>query len=398
LQLVTMATTSSADTAQSQSEEQAAKLPQMSFRYLGQSGVKVSALCMGTMTFGAGQRPGNTDESGSHALLDQFVQAGGNFIDTAGVYNSGQSERIIGSWLAARSCRQSVVLATKFYGPVDDSSQDQNCRGASRRHMIAALDDSLERLATDRVDLLQQHCFDAATPLEETLRTAHDLIRSGRVHYFGVSNFSGWQLQKAVCTSERLGLEPVLCLQQQYSLLSRQVELELLPVCANEGVGLLAWSPLKGGLLTGKFSRPNETSAGAVTATAPDASTRVGWGATVGFANEANPSWAKFSADPAYWRVMEAVNSVASKRGVPPSQVALRWLLHQPAVASVIIGAKTPTQLAENLACESWRLTADELKSLTMASDVERVYPYEMQARNAAAADRLRVRNANCVW
>ena len=218
----------------------------MEYRFLGKTGLKVSELCLGTMTFGR-----ETDETDSKRILNHFVELGGNFIDTADVYAESRSERIIGSWLKDRP-RENLVIATKVRFPTGDGQNDE---GLSRKHILAAIDNSLKRLGTDYIDLYQVHCWDDGTPLEETLSTLSNLVDIGKVRYLGVSNFSGWQLQKAIDVSRHRGWEPFSCLQPLYNLLDRDIELELLPVCENEGLGVIPWSPLRGGWLTGKYHR-----------------------------------------------------------------------------------------------------------------------------------------------
>eukprot|EP00731_Ephydatia_muelleri_P030249 Em0021g772a len=227
----------------------------MPYRYLGNCGLKVSAICLGTMTFGEAEdgRPGQTDEQTAHTMLDRFVELGGNFIDTADIYQFGLSETIIGNWLLKRPhLRPRLVLATKVWGPMED---DVNGKGLSRHHIMHAVEQSLRRLQTDYIDLYQTHCWDSGTPVEETLRTLHDLVLSGKVHYIGVSNVTGWQFQHIIDVCRQLHLTQIVSNQAQYSLLCRSTEWELLEVCKRESIAMLPWSPLKGGLLTGKFKR-----------------------------------------------------------------------------------------------------------------------------------------------
>ena len=218
----------------------------MNTRYLGKTGLKVSELCLGTMTFGR-----ETDETTSYSILERFVEAGGNFIDTADVYSQGISEEIVGRWLPTKN-RDDLVIATKVRFGMGDGPNDV---GLSRKHILSGVEASLRRLGTDYIDLYQVHCWDKRTPLEETLSTLDGLVKSGKVRYIGVSNFTGWQLQKAIDLSLHNGWEPFVCLQPLYNLLDRQLELELLPICENEGLGIIPWSPLRGGWLTGKYRR-----------------------------------------------------------------------------------------------------------------------------------------------
>ncbi len=329
----------------------------MEYRRLGSSGTVVSALALGTMTFGS-----ETDEAGSFAQLDGFVEAGGTLVDTADVYSGGASEEIIGRWLAQRPAevRERVVIATKGRFP---TSAEPNGVGLSRRHLRRALDASLRRLGVDCVDLYQVHAFDALSPLEETLGCLDDLVREGKVHYVGLSNFTGWQLQRAVDLAEHLHLasRPVT-LQPQYSLLVREIEWELVPACAAAGIGILPWSPLGGGWLTGKYRR-DETPTGA---------TRLGENPERGM-----EAYGPRSREERTWRIIDAVRDVASSRGVSLSQVALAWLMERPAVTSVILGARTLDQLADNLRAAELHLSEDEISRLDEASTIPiGDYPY----------------------
>lgn len=218
----------------------------MNYRCLGKTGLKVSELCLGTMTFGR-----ETNEEVSHQMLSRFVEARGNFIDTADLYGQGVSEEIIARWLEGKP-RDDFVIATKVYGATGDGPNDV---GLSRKHILAGVEASLRRLNTDYIDLYQAHVWDSFTPLHETLSTLDGLVRSGKVRYIGASNFTGWQLQKAIDMSRQMRWEPFICLQAQYNLLCCSTEWEPLPVCQNEGLGMIAWSPLRGGWLSGKYRR-----------------------------------------------------------------------------------------------------------------------------------------------
>ncbi|NNJ46706.1 MAG: aldo/keto reductase, partial [Acidimicrobiia bacterium] len=218
----------------------------MEHRSLGNSGLELSVFGLGTMTFGA-----EADEPTSHAILDRFVEAGGTFIDTADVYTRGVSEEIIGRWLAARGGTDGLTIATKARFPMSDDPAD---RGAGRAHLERAVDASLSRLGVDTIDLYQIHAWDPDTPLEETLATLNDLVKAGKIRFAGVSNYAGWQLQRAVLTARYEGWAPIVSLQPKYSLLSRDIELELLPLCLDQNIGVLPWSPLGGGWLTGKYT------------------------------------------------------------------------------------------------------------------------------------------------
>lgn len=327
----------------------------MEFRTLGGTGTAVSSLCLGTMTFG-----NESDESVSHAQLDRFVEVGGNFIDTANVYSRGVSEEIIGRWLAKRAgVRDQVVIATKGRFAMGDRPNDL---GLSRVSLSRALDASLSRLGIDTIDLYQAHAWDPVTPIEETLRFYDDAVRAGKIRYVGVSNFTGWQLQKAALLTKFLGLPPVVTLQPQYSLLVRGVEHELVPVCENENIGILPWSPLGGGWLTGKYQRDSR----------PTGATRLGENPERGM-----EAYDPRNRDERTWRIIDAVSAVATGRGATMSQVSLSWLADRSAVTSVILGARTVEQLDDNLGAAEMHLSAEETATLDQASTpIIDDYPY----------------------
>lgn len=328
----------------------------MEYRLLGRSGCVVSTLALGTMTFGS-----ETDESGSHKQLDAYVAAGGNLIDTADVYSDGASEEIIGRWLAARppDVRDAVVVATKGRFSVGPSANDV---GLSRRHLQRALDASLRRLGVDCVDLYQVHAWDPLTPIEETLTALDDMVHAGKVRYVGLSNYTGWQVQKAVAVARELGLEAPVTLQPQYNLLVREVEWEIVPACLDAGLGLLPWSPLGGGWLTGKY-RPDSPPVGA---------TRLGENPDRGV-----EAYSRRSRQERTWDVVDTVRRVADERGVSMAQVALAWLVDRPGVTSVILGARSLDQLEDNLAAAQLHLHPAEIAALEAASDPAAAdYPY----------------------
>lgn len=331
----------------------------MEHRYLGSTGMRVSALCLGTMSFG-----GATDEPTAHRMLDRFVEAGGTFIDTADVYGAGASEEIVGRWLDRRP-RDSLVIATKVYGGMGSGPNDS---GAGRKHLLSAVEASLRRLRTDYIDLYQVHVFDDATPIEETLSTLDGLVRSGRVRFLGASNYAGWQLQKSIGLARQHGWEPFACLQPLYNLLDREAEWDLIPVCRHEGVGLIAWSPLRGGWLSGRYTRDMA---------APPAGSRVDVEATAGGWPEA---WATY-ANERTWTVVDALAEIADQTGRSPAQVALRWLMQQPAVTAPIIGARTLAQLADNLAAADSPLDDEHIERLASASDRPMPYPFGLLSR-----------------
>jgi aryl-alcohol dehydrogenase-like predicted oxidoreductase len=327
----------------------------MRYRTLGNSGCAVSELCLGTMTFGK-----EADEDASYAQLDRFVEAGGNLVDTADVYSAGASEEIIGRWLRARGSEvtDSVVLATKGRFPMGEGPNDV---GLSSRHLTRALDASLARLGVECVDLYQVHSWDPVTPLAETLRTLDGFVRSGRILYYGFSNFTGWQLTKAVHLARELGLAAPVTLQPQYSLIVREIEWEIVPAALDSGLGLLPWSPLGGGWLTGKYQRDQR----------PTGTTRLGEDPGRGM-----EAWDRRGTERT-WRIIEAVQQVAEARGVSMAQVALSWVTNRPGVTSTILGARTLEQLDDNLASVEVDLTDEEQSVLDKASDLHPTdYPY----------------------
>jgi aryl-alcohol dehydrogenase-like predicted oxidoreductase len=327
----------------------------MDYRTLGRSGCAVSDFCLGTMTFGL-----ETDEAGAHRQLDRFVEAGGTFVDTADVYNGGTSEEIIGRWFAARPAdvTDRVVLATKGRFATDSSP---NGAGLSARHLTRALDASLRRLGLDAVDLYQVHAFDPITPMEETLRTLDGFVRAGKTRYYGLSNFTGWQLTKAVHLARELDLTGPVTLQPQYSLLVREIEWEIVPAAIDAGLGLLPWSPLGGGYLSGKYRRDQR----------PSGTTRLGEDPDRGM-----EAWDRRGVDRT-WEVIGAVDEIAKARGVSMAEVALAWVTGRPGVTSTILGARTTEQLEVNLRAADLRLSTDELVALDVASDPRPVdYPY----------------------
>ena len=327
----------------------------MEYRALGASGCAVSSLCLGTMTFGS-----ETDEPGAHRQLDRFVEAGGTFVDTADVYSDGMSEEIIGRWFASRTSEitEPVVLATKGRFGLDESP---NSAGLSARHLTRALDGSLRRLGLEAVDLYQLHAFDPLTPLEETLRTLDGFMRAGKIRYYGLSNFTGWQLTKAVHLARALNIAGPVTLQPQYSLLVREIEWEIVPAALDAGLGLLPWSPLGGGWLSGKYQRDER----------PSGATRLG--------DDPNRGMEAYDrrGTPRAWEVIDAVQNVASERSVSMVEVALAWVTGRPAVTSTILGARTVGQLETNLRAADLRLTPQEMAALDAASDPRAPdYPY----------------------
>ena len=327
----------------------------MDYKTLGRTGCAVSTLALGTMTFGS-----ETDEPAAHQQLDQFVAAGGTLVDTADVYSAGVSEEIIGRWLAARPADVTgrVVLATKGRFP---TAGEPNGAGLSARHLTRALDGSLRRLGVGTVDLYQLHAFDGWTPLEETLRTLDGFIRSGKILYYGLSNFTGWQLTKMAHLARQLGVAGPVTLQPQYSLVVREIEWEIVPAALDAGLGLLPWSPLAGGWLSGKYQRDQR----------PSGATRLGEDPGRGM-----EAWDRRGTERT-WQIIDAVQKVAEDRGVSMAEVALAWVIGRPGVTSTILGARTTGQLEVNLRAAGLHLTAAETAALDAASDPHAAdYPY----------------------
>ena len=328
----------------------------MKYNPLGRTGLFVSELCLGTMTFGGDDQGiwgkiGRLQQEESERIIGGAVDAGINFIDTADVYAGGRSEEITGQALKnLKIARENVVVATKVFG---ETGPGPNMRGASCGHIADGVKASLKRLQLDHIDLYQIHGFDPATPIEETVCALDLLVRQGHVRYVGVSNWAAWQIVKALGIAERLGLSRFESLQAYYTVAGRDLERELIPMLASEGVGLMVWSPLAGGLLSGKFGRDQK---------AEDGSRR-----------------SKFDFPPVdrdrAFDCIDAMRPIAQAHGVSVAQIALAWLLHQPQVTSVIVGAKRPDQLADNLAATQVALSADELRALDEVSRLPAEYP-----------------------
>jgi aryl-alcohol dehydrogenase-like predicted oxidoreductase len=332
----------------------------MRIRKLGRTGLKVSQLCLGAMTFG--NKEWGCDEPTSKRLIDRFLDAGGNFIDTADTYSNGVSEEITGRALKGK--RQQVVLATKVAAPMGPGPNDL---GLSRRHVLDAVDASLRRLGTDWIDLYQVHAYDPTTPLDETLRVLDDCVRAGKVRYLGCSNYSAWQLMKATALARELGTARFDGLQPQYSLACRTIEREHLPLCREEGIGVVPWSPLAGGLLTGKVrkGKPGEGTRAAV-----------------------DPNWTRFRTEKNF-EIAETVVQVAQSLDRTPSQVALAWVLSQPGITAPNFGARTLEQLEDNLGAAQGVLPEEARKRLDEVSALELVYPYDFHERVRAITSQL---------
>ena len=337
----------------------------MEYRALGQSGLRVSVLTMGTMTFG-GSGPfanvGTTGVAEARRQVDMCLDAGVNLIDTADVYSGGQAEEILGQVLGGR--RDRVLVATKVRMPMGRGPNDA---GLSRHHVISGCEASLRRLGTDHIDLYQVHEWDGRTPLEETLQALDLLVTSGKVRYLGASNYTSWQLMKALGTADRLGLPRFVSQQIYYSLQAREAEYELIPLAVDQGLGVLVWSPLAGGLLSGKYRRNHQAPAGSRQLT--------DWDEPPVYDRER------------LWDTVEALIGIGERHGVSAAQVALAYTLAKPAVTSLVIGARTEEQLADNLAAASLTLSTDERAQLEAASAPPLIYPYWHQAKTAR--DRL---------
>lgn len=335
----------------------------MESRQLGKSGLRVPVLSYGTGTFG-GQGPifrawGATEVEEARRLVDICLEAGVNLFDTADAYSGGRSEEILGECIKGR--RKDVLIATKVFFRMGAHANDG---GTSRHHLIAGCEASLKRLGTDYIDLYQLHCFDALTPVEETLRALDDLVSAGKVRYIGASNFSGWQLMKSLAASDRHGWARYVAHQVYYSLIGREYEWELMPLGFDQGVGALLWSPLGWGRLTGRVRRGQPL---------PE--------------NSRLPATAQYGPpvdDELLYRVVDTLDAIARETGKTVPQIALNWLIERPTVSSVIMGARNEQQLRENLGAAGWSLTADQMARLDAVSRTPAVYPYWHQAQTAA--------------
>jgi aryl-alcohol dehydrogenase-like predicted oxidoreductase len=334
----------------------------MRYQKLGNTGLFVSELCLGTMTFGGEGgmwgKIGQLQQTDAERLVGSALDAGINFIDTANVYSEGRSEEITGQALKnLKVPRENVVVATKVFG--ETGTAGVNSRGSSRYHIINSVKESLRRMQLDHIDLYQLHGFDPATPIEETLYALDNLVQHGHVRYIGVSNWSAWQIMKALGISDRLGLSRFASLQAYYTIAGRDLERELVPMMQSEGVGLMVWSPLAGGFLSGKYGRDGQ--------------------------NEAGGRRLEFDFPPVDkargFDCIDVMRNIAESKGVSVAQIALAWLLHQPVVSSVIVGAKRPDQLADNIAATEIRLTQEELTQLDAVSALPREYPGWMLER-----------------
>ena len=336
----------------------------MKYKTLGNTGLLVSQLCLGTMTFSDGsgiyKHIGNVDQAGADELVKASIEAGINFFDTADVYSAGASEKTLGqSFKNLGIARTDVVLATKVYSRM---GQGRNDVGASRGHIMDAVEASLKRLQTDHIDLYQIHATDLVTPVEETMRALDDLIRQGKVRYIGVSNWQAWRVAAAQGISARLNLARFNTLQAYYSIAGRDLERELAPMLEAEKIGLLVWSPLAGGLLSGKFSRDNQS---------PEGSRRTGFDFPIVDKERA-------------WDVIDVLRPIAEAHGCSPARIALAWLLSKPVVTSVLVGAKRLSQLEDNIAAVDITLGEEEVRRLDEVSELPPEYPGWMLATQGA--------------
>jgi aryl-alcohol dehydrogenase-like predicted oxidoreductase len=330
----------------------------MKFKQLGRSGLLVSDLSLGTMIFGEASARG-TSAAEAERMIQRYLDAGGNCLDTADVYAGGRSEEIVGQ--AIKGKRDQILVATKVRFA---SGQGNNDEGLSRHHILHAVHASLRRLQTDYIDLYYMHGWDALTPLEESLRTFDDLVTAGKVRYLGVSHFKAWHVMKALALSESQGWIRFVAGQYQYSLVTRDIEYEFKDLCTSEGIGIMAWGPLGGGFLSGKYQRnqpPQQAVEGRI------ATARV----------EHEEAWQRRSTD-RNWQVVDTVRQIAQEHGATSSQIALAWLRAQPLVSSVILGARSSSQLEENVGAADIELTAEERTRLDRASALPDLYPYRL--------------------
>lgn len=335
----------------------------MEYRLLGRSGLKVSTITMGTMTFGGRAKIGDTDQQDAERQIDLCLDAGVNLIDTANMYSRGVSEQMIGKAMTPERRARSLI-ATKVRFKMGDGPNDN---GLSRYHIIQQCEASLKRLKTDVIDLYQVHQWDGSTPLEETMEALDTLVKHGKVRYIGCSNFSGWHIMKALGVSEKHNYQRFVSQQIHYTLHSRDADYELLPVTLDQGLGVLVWSPIAGGLLSGKFQRGKEQ---------PEGARHTG-----GHAEPPVYDWEKL------YDIIDVIVAVADEHGVSGAQVALAWLLQRPGITSVVIGGRNEAQFKDNLAAADLKLTPDQVKRLDDVSRPPLLYPYWHQ--NNSVYDRM---------
>lgn len=325
----------------------------MNYRFLGNSGLQVSEICFGVMTF-TGKTGwthlGIQEQKDADRLTSMAIDSGVNFFDTADVYSSGISEIMLGKALGKK--RKDVVIATKGEGRMGSGPNDE---GHSRQHLIKACNDSLKRLNTDYIDLYQIHSFDFMTPLEEMMEALDQLVRDGKVRYIGISNFFAWQIMKLMSISERQNLKKIISLQAYYSLVGRDLEYETIPVCLDQNIGIIVWSPLHGGILSGKYRKDKKW---------PKGTRLKGEGEHFPYDIEKGE------------QIFSIMESISEERNVTMSQIALNYALQKPGITSVIIGARNEKQLIENIKTTEWKLTEDEMKRLDKISEPPRIYPH----------------------
>lgn len=332
----------------------------MKMRFLGKTGIKVSEICLGTLTFGGRgfySNIGSLDQKEAGVLVDMALDAGVNFFDTADIYSGGLAEEILGKALGSR--RKSVIVASKVRGRTGPGANDVRL---SRHHILEGCDASLKRLGTDYIDLYQVHSFDPNTPLNETLRALDDLVRQGKVRYIGCSNFTGWQLMKALAISDKHGWERFVTLQALYSLLARDLEYDLVPLCLDQGLGILPWGPLRGGFLSGKYRRGQPRPKGA-RLSEPTAR-------PMGFDEQKG------------YDIVEELDRTAKDHNATVAQAALNYLLCKPGVTSVITSARTPDQLTDNLKTTDWEMAPEEVARLDKLTRLAPLYPHDFLASN----------------
>jgi aryl-alcohol dehydrogenase-like predicted oxidoreductase len=324
---------------------------------LGRSGLRVSPLCLGTMTFGNEWGRGSEDET-ARAVFDRYVETGGNFIDTADGYTEGHSEELLGKFISERRVRDRVVLATKF--TFNREPGNPNAGGNGRKNIYRALEGSLRRLQTDYIDLYWLHAWDTITPVEEVISTLNDLVRAGKIRYYGFSDTPAWYVARAQTLAEKEGKEHLVALQLEYSLVERNIEREHIPAAQELGLGITPWSPLAGGFLSGKYQRKGDTGEGEgrleITRSIP------------------NPGFQRFTER--NWRILDALLDVSKQLNRPPAQVALNWVFTQPGITSTIVGASKVEQLEENLRLSEFEIPADLRRRLDEVSALEPGHPY----------------------
>ncbi|MBZ9810648.1 MULTISPECIES: aldo/keto reductase [unclassified Mesorhizobium] len=339
----------------------------MNYYTLGNSGLRVSRLALGTMTFGT-ELGWGTDRDTAHAIFDEYVEAGGNFFDTADLYTGGTAETWLGEFVAERGLRDKAVIATKF--TFNSESGNPNAGGNGRKNIMRAVDASLKRLGTDYIDLYLMHVWDRLTPAEEVLRTLDDLVRAGKVRHVGLSDVPAWYVGRAQAIAELRGYEPISALQLEYSLAERSIEHEFVPFATHHGAGVMVWSPLASGLLSGKYRPTQAGNAGRLD----------------GFRNTTHPSFRKFS--DRNWAIVAELEKVAAELGRSMAQVALNWVATQPGVATVILGATKLAQLQDNLAALDFSIAPELRKRLDSVSSMPAPFPHsyfgpEIQVRVA---------------